>query len=261
MPQSVVDRAIERDPVSADAEFGGNFRRDIEAFVSIEVVNGCVSHGIYERAPLAGTLYYGFVDPSGGSADAMTLAIGHIDHVKKTVVVDCLRETTPPFSPESVVADFARTLKTYRVFRVIGDKYAGAWPAELFGRHNITFEQSAAAKSDLYRDLLPLLNSGRLSLLDNPKLISQVCGLERRTARGRNSIDHAPGGHDDLANVVAGLSAAINRFPGYDPTFAGWNDDDVADYSSAKSSSTYAIQQLRAHIMSGAFLGGGSRWR
>jgi hypothetical protein len=33
-------------------------------------------------------------------------------------------------------------------------------------------------------------------------------GLERRTARGgRDSIDHAPGGHDDLANAVAGAVA------------------------------------------------------
>src|SRR5262245_64495887 len=30
-------------------------------------------------------------------------------------------------------------------------------------------------------------------------------GLERRTSRGgRDSIDHAPGGHDDLANAAAG---------------------------------------------------------
>jgi hypothetical protein len=30
--------------------------------------------------------------------------------------------------------------------------------------------------------------------------------LERRTSRsGKDSIDHAPGGHDDLANAVAGV--------------------------------------------------------
>ena len=38
--------------------------------------------------------------------------------------------------------------------------------------------------------------------------LAQLCGLERRTARGgRDSIDHAPGGHDDLANAVAGAAA------------------------------------------------------
>jgi hypothetical protein len=36
-------------------------------------------------------------------------------------------------------------------------------------------------------------------------LISQLHGLERRTARGgKDSIDHGPGAHDDIANAVAG---------------------------------------------------------
>jgi hypothetical protein len=42
-------------------------------------------------------------------------------------------------------------------------------------------------------------------LLDNRRLISQLHGLERRTARGgKDSIDHGPGAHDDIANAVAG---------------------------------------------------------
>ena len=51
---------------------------------------------------------------------------------------------------------------------------------------------------------MPLLNSGRVELLDLPLLTAQLCGLERRTARGgRDSIDHALGVHDDIANAVA----------------------------------------------------------
>jgi hypothetical protein len=49
--------------------------------------------------------------------------------------------------------------------------------------------------------------------------------LERRVARsGRDSIDHAPGAHDDLANCVAGLcAAAISRYGNYDgPGLALW---------------------------------------
>jgi hypothetical protein len=42
-------------------------------------------------------------------------------------------------------------------------------------------------------------------LLDHPRLATQLVGLERRTARGgRDSIDHAPGAHDDIANAAAG---------------------------------------------------------
>jgi hypothetical protein len=68
-------------------------------------------------------------------------------------------------------------------------------------------------KSDLYRNLLPLLNSRRVQLLDDRRLISQLHGLERRTARGgRDSIDHAPGQHDDVANSVAGACGLIAAF-------------------------------------------------
>jgi hypothetical protein len=59
--------------------------------------------------------------------------------------------------------------------------------------------------------MLPLLNSGKVELLDHPRLVSQLCGLERRTARGgRDSIDHPPGQHDDIANAVAGAVLATD---------------------------------------------------
>lgn len=60
LPQSVVDRAMERDAASASAEFLGEFRRDIENFVSVEAVQGCVSRGVYERPPERGITYNGF---------------------------------------------------------------------------------------------------------------------------------------------------------------------------------------------------------
>jgi hypothetical protein len=61
-----------------------------------------------------------------------------------------------------------------------------------------------------------LINSGRARLLDDQRLISQLCSLERRTARGgRDSIDHPPGAHDDVANaacgVLVGLEAAARN--------------------------------------------------
>jgi hypothetical protein len=56
--------------------------------------------------------------------------------------------------------------------------------------------------------LLPLLNSERIELPDNARMVSQLSNLERRTARGgKDSIDHPQGQHDDLANVVAGLAS------------------------------------------------------
>ena len=156
------------------------------------------------RAPLSEFSYRAFVDPSGGASDSMTIAIAHRD--KDRAILDCLVERRAPFSPESVVEEFAATLKSYRIHSVQGDRYAGEWPAEAFSRYGIRYEPADLSKSGLYQNLLPILTSGRADLLDEPRLVAQLVGLERRTARGgRESIDHAPGGHDDAANAVAGV--------------------------------------------------------
>jgi hypothetical protein len=126
--------------------------------------------------------------------------------------VDAVREVKPPFSPESVVGEFSALLKSYRVSKITGDRYAGDWPRERFREHGISYEPAQKSKSDLYRDLLPVINSCMLDLLDDARLLTQLVGLERRTARGgRDSIDHAPGAHDDLANAMAGLAAVAKR--------------------------------------------------
>jgi hypothetical protein len=147
--------------------------------------------------------YSAFCDPSGGSSDSMTLAIAHLE--KDVAVLDAVREVRPPFSPETVVTEFVELLRQYRVKQVNGDRYAGEWPREQFWKHGVTYRPAEKPKSDLYRDILPLLNSKRVELLDHNVLVAQLCSLERRTSRGgRDSIDHPPRGRDDVANAVAG---------------------------------------------------------
>ena len=220
VPAHVVDQALAEDEPAARAEWLAEFRSDLEAFVSREVVEGCTVPGRLGLPPAQGVPYVGFVDPSGGSSDSMTLAIAHGEDRNGTrvVVLDFLTERRPPFSPDTVVAEFAPILKSYSLTRVQSDKYAGQWVVEVFGKHHITCEQSALPKSDLYANVLPLLNSGRVELLDQPRIVTQLLALERRTARGgRESIDHPPGAHDDVANAVAGaLVAAVG------PSEPGW---------------------------------------
>jgi hypothetical protein len=98
------------------------------------------------------------------------------------------------------------TLASYDITEIRGDRYGGEWVAERFREHGIGYEPAEKFKNDLYREFLPILNSGRAELLDHSRLIAQLCALERRTARGgRESIDHPPNGHDDIANAVAGV--------------------------------------------------------
>ena len=206
----LIDEAYENDPESAKAEYGGEFRTDLADFVSRETVDAVTMGDRSELPPVPGMTYAAFVDPSGGVSDSLTLAIGHLSR-DAVCVLDALLEVRPPFDPEKAVEQCATLLRRYGVARIIGDKYAGEWPRVRFAECGIEFEQSARPKSDLYHDLLPLLNARRIELLNLPRLSAQLCGLERRMARsGKDSIDHAPGGHDDLANAVAGVLVGLD---------------------------------------------------
>ncbi len=200
----IVEEAYADDPEAASAEYGAEFRSDLSDFIPRDIINACTPLDRFEIAPSRGRRYVAFIDPSGGTGtDSMTLAIAHREGEKS--ILDAVREAKPPFSPEAVTVDFATFLKTYGINRVTGDRYAGEWPREQLRKRGIEYDLSEQPKSDIYRDCLPLLNSGRAELLNIPRLASQFCGLERRTSRsGRDSIDHAPGGHDDLCNVAAG---------------------------------------------------------
>src|SRR5262249_38051084 len=161
----------------------------VETYISRDVVEAAVIQGRHELPRIEHTRYFAFVDPSGGSSDSMTLCVAHMrgNHI----IVDAIRERRPPFSPHDVVKEFAATLKACGIGRVVGDKYGAEWPRERFRVHGLEYRVSDKVKSDLYLGLLPLLNSKRIELLDHPRLINQLVGLERRTSRaGKDSIDH-----------------------------------------------------------------------
>jgi hypothetical protein len=217
VPQSYIDRHTADDPARAQAEYGAQFRTDVETFISREVVDAAVVPGRQDLPRMEGVRYTGFVDPSGGSSDAMTLSICHVETDMggpPRAVIDLVREVKPPFSLDGLVAEFAALLKAYGISAVWGDRYAGIWPRERFAVHGINYQVPKQSASDLYTALLPVLNSHRVELPDNPRLISQLCQLERHAGSTKDNVRHPPGGHDDVANAVAGavvmaLAAAV----------------------------------------------------
>ena len=142
VPQAFIDQHMAEDEARARAEYLGEFRIDIENLFVRENVVANVTPCCAERPREYYKTYVGFVDPSGGSSDSMTLAIAHRDIVRKVVVIDAIREVKPPFSPEAVVYEFATLLKIYNVSRITGDRYAGEWPRESFRKQGISYEPS-----------------------------------------------------------------------------------------------------------------------
>jgi len=200
-----------------------------------------------------GIQYMAFCDPSGGTSDSFTLAIAHWEPPGKTrpgrAVLDLLHEERAPFDPKHVVNDHAAILRRYGIKDVEGDHYAGEWPSSRYldakvvdgdqiKPYRINYWPSEFTKVELYRNVLPLLNSRTVLLLDNVRMRTQFTGLDRFVARGgRDSIDHAPGARDDLCNSAAGVLCRVDRNrvmpkdPGLPPPQNLWDQlhKDIAD--------------------------------
>jgi len=153
--------------------------------------------------PVPGVTHLAFTDLSGGGGDDATLAIAH--ETNGIAVLDLLIDqgarTNGTFSPEATVEKFSHTLKVYGCTSVTGDRYAAQWPVQAFQKHGIDYRPAELNRSQLYAAFEPLLNSGKVELLDHPKLLQQLIGLIRKGEK----IDHASGDHDDHANAAAGV--------------------------------------------------------
>ncbi|HWA25699.1 MAG TPA: hypothetical protein VG734_08570 [Lacunisphaera sp.] len=216
LPQSVVDAALAEDLAAAMSEYLGEFRDDIGAYVSRELVEAAVVRGRTEISPSRGVRYSAFVDMSGGRNDDAALAIGH--RTQRKVVIDFTKRYRPPFNPHAVIGEMAEELKRYGLRQVQGDNYAADYTVSAFASYGIRFIRSEKPRSALYLELLPRICSGEVELLDDEVLVGQIASLERRTrSGGKDIIDHPPGGHDDIANSVAGvtdIAAAPRRIVG-----------------------------------------------
>jgi hypothetical protein len=217
LDERIISEALTADPFGARAEWLGQFRDDISGWAPRELIEAAVDCSVTVRAPhvMGGPRYVGFADPSGGQGDSFTLGIAHMER-GLTAVLDCVVEIASPFSTDAAVEQIAATLKSYRLAKVTGDRFAERWVADAFARQGIRYEHSEEDRSGIYANMLPLLTSGRVRLLDNKRLIHQFAGLERTVLpAGRVKIDHVRGAMDDLSNAAAGacvLAAASASF-------------------------------------------------
>jgi hypothetical protein len=211
--QEFIDQEMARDPDAGRSEWLAQFREDIEAAFSLESIEQCIIPGRRELLPAQQVSYVAFVDPSGGRHDQFTVAVAH--RSKESAVIDLVRAWKPPFDPSEVTKECAEVLKPYRVRNVTGDAYGGEWPREQFRKHGINYEVSEKNRSQLYLELIPVLNSKRCELPDDRRMIEEFRRLEKRRGRsGKDSIDHpAYGGSDDIANSVAGVIGLVIAKP------------------------------------------------
>ena len=212
-----LNRAFDEDGSSARVEYDAEFKRDAESFISAEAIDAVTETDRIMLPPGKTTVYQAFIDTAGGAGrDSTAMAIGHVEEhsdieTPPIFVVDVIVERQPPFAPSETLKEFCKILSAYRVTRIVGDRYAGAFPAEAFSKAGVTFEATEHSKSNLYKAVLPLITSGRVELLDKPRLRNQLLNLERRTRGGRESIDHPRNGVDDVSNCTVGLLVYLSE--------------------------------------------------
>ncbi len=211
LPRDYLERMEQDDPEAHWSEVLGLFRTGISTVFEPEALDACVIEGRRELLPVEGVEYAAFGDIASGSGkDATAVAIAHRDGDR--IIVDCVRAWQPPFNPSGVIAEAADLAKRYGCNVVCGDRYAPGFVLETFAANGIRYEFSDLDRSALYLELLPIVNSGGIELLDDAKLIRELRGLERRRGTaGRDRVDHRPGSHDDRANALAGVASLLGN--------------------------------------------------
>jgi hypothetical protein len=246
LPAHVIDRALAEDAAKARAEYLSIWREDLTDFIPLDVIESCTEWGVHERAPRSDGKYYAYCDAAGGTgSDSFALAIS--TRAKDNTAVLCaLRERKPRFVPAQVIAELAALCKAYDITEVYGDKYAIGFHAAEWRSHGIKFTACARTTSENYLHVLPLLLAGRVRLIDNGTLRSQLASLERRVGAGdRETVTHPQhaSAHDDVACAACGALAAAADMSRYDHTMRWLYGDDatqdphspISDYGAGRA--------------------------
>jgi hypothetical protein len=209
----IIRQSYEDDPQEASASWGGLFRDDIGAYIDPALVESAVDVAVLSRPPRQGIVYKSFCDPSGGQHDSFCAAIAHKED--GVAILDCIVEIKAPCNPAEAARKVADVLKGYRLRETTGDKYGSGFTVSAFAAHGINYRHADKDRSSIYLELLPLLSSARVRLLDSLRLKRQLQGLERRTSPvGKDAVSKPPGGFDDLINAAAGALVLASRGTG-----------------------------------------------
>lgn len=214
VPASEVERALAEDPASAASEYLAEWRLDVAALLAEDAIQAVLPPGVRELAPDPKAAPFAHFDAStGAGSDAAALAIafaGGEGHAR----LAALRRWKPPFSPAGVVREASELLRSYGLARVQIDRYAPGLIQELFREHGVEAKVSDLDTSGAFVELLGLINSARVTLLDDPVLLGELRRLERSArSGGRDRVAHPPGAHDDLAAAAGGALVAATRKP------------------------------------------------
>ena len=221
------------DPLAARADIDAEFIGTQDTLLDRKMLEACTDETATMRAPNRGTKYFATFDAATGgtstAGDRATWSIAHYEMRDGRIVAvqDVIDGMYPPFDPATAIRAAAMRYGPYGVTRSYGDAYAsgsnGGFLASEFKKYGITYEVLKKNRSEIYLDLLPIINSGSCVLLNHPEMLRELRNLERRILpSGVDRVDHPRrvGGHDDFANVAAS-ALVLAHARGVKPTDMG----------------------------------------
>jgi len=197
-----------RDPRAFERECLAVFQDSISGFLSPTLLREVTEKGVHERPPVDNFHYVAAMDPAF-KRDAFGFAIAHAED--RGIVFDVVRRWEPsserPLNPMAILEEIAAFCKLYNISTVYTDQYQMESLQQIamgmnFGLEGIPF--TSTSKNAIYGNLLQLLNTKRLVLLDEAISLRELRTLERTlTPMGLVNIQAPRGMHDDLATVIA----------------------------------------------------------
>ncbi len=196
-----------KDPSSFAAEYGSEYRADMEDYLSVEAVEACVVKG-RDTLPYDGkSVHRAFIDTAGGGGqDSLALCISKTTPTGAAVVR--LFEKRPPFDAEDAADTVKKILGEYGITMLYGDNFGGDTWKSMFVKRGLGYSTDTRAATVLYRGFAPVVTGRKVEMLDPDvnatvsRCVNQLTGLIKREAGEK--ITHANGEHDDLANALAG---------------------------------------------------------
>lgn len=216
IPQAFIDREIRKDPQGASAEYLSIPRTDISRLFDAQLLDAVTRQSPPElpRMPHlhGGRIdYFAGIDVSGGRGDAASAAIAHMDRDK--VIVDAYRKWPAPHDPIAIAREVSAFIGEYGLTAGRADQYAAEFARSAYREAGVELLDAPQSRSETYLSFLPLATTGRLEIPPGLELRQELLALERKThPSGRDTVDHPPKGHDDVANAVA-LSAVFAFIP------------------------------------------------
>jgi len=215
---------LERDPIRYAAEYVTDptcpFRTDVSGFLDDATLTAAVVPGASGLPYDPAGQYTGGADLAGGGADEHAAVVAQ--RAPEGAAVVAIRGWGNKVPLEQVLDEMAEFLTSYGLRSAWADRYAAGWPVEAFQRRGVVLQTCPKPTGETYLEFGGALRQQRVALPEHPKLLSQLRGLERRVSRdGRDTVNHRPGMHDDVAAATARAVVMALALPDWATTRGG----------------------------------------